>query len=72
MKLTPTMLHGLRHMATRLKSQRSTLAEPNENTGKALVARGLIELVDKSNGWNRYVLTAAGRELLAKEDGETG
>lgn len=69
MKLTPTMIHGLRKMELKLKRQSSTMAEPNENTGRALAARGLIELAETTkNGWNYYVLTEAGRALLREEE----
>lgn len=67
-KLTPTMLSGLRKMALKLKRQSSTLAEPNEGTGRALAKRGLIEFVETSNGWNYYVLTDAGRAELEKSE----
>ena len=67
-KLTPTMLAGLRKMALKLKRQSETLPEPNENTGKALAARGLIEFVKTSNGWNYYVLTDAGRAEVARSE----
>lgn len=70
MKLTPTMLAGLHKMALKLQRQKKTMAEPNDNTGRALAARGLIQFVDKSNGWNYYVLTDAGRSALSKEMGE--
>lgn len=64
--LTPTMLNGLRKMALNLMRQSVTLAEPNENTGRALAKRGLIELADNGprNGWNYYVLTHAGRAVV--------
>ncbi|WP_430438952.1 hypothetical protein [Shinella sp.] len=70
MKLTPTMLAGLRKMALKLKRQSSTLAEPNENTGRALAKRGLVELAADGprNGWNYYVLTDAGRAELARAE----
>lgn len=68
MKLTPTMLAGLRKMALKLKRQSSTLAEPNENTGRALAKRGLVEYVETSNGWNYYVLTDVGRAELARAE----
>lgn len=68
-KLTPTMLAGLRKMALKLKRQSETLPEPNENTGKALEARGLIEFTRTNNGWKYYVLTEAGRTEAAKVEG---
>ncbi|WP_430439035.1 hypothetical protein [Shinella sp.] len=68
MKLTPTMLAGLRKMALKLKRQSSTLAEPNENTGRALAKRGLVEYVETSNGWNYYVLTDVGLAELARAE----
>jgi len=67
-KLTPTMLAGLRKMALKLQRQKTTMAEPNESTGKALAARGMIEFVEKSNGWNYYILTDAGRAELANAE----
>lgn len=67
-KLSPTMLEGLRLMEIKLRRQRITMAEPNESTGRALLKRGLIEFVEKSNGWNYYVLTESGRAVLAKAE----
>lgn len=71
MKLTETMLAGLKKMAT--KSRRfgdvPMLPEPNENTGKALEKRGLIEFVEMRSGWRHYRITEAGRAAL-KEMGE--
>lgn len=63
-KLTPTMMAGLEKMAEKLKRQSATLAEPNENTGKALEKRGLIERTDTINGWAYYRITHAGFEAL--------
>lgn len=62
--LTPTMLEGLRKMEMKLRRQTATLAEPNENTGKALLRRGLLERTDTQNGWNYYTITDAGRSVL--------
>lgn len=67
-KLTPTMLAGLRKMALKLKRQSETLPEPNENTGKALEARGLIEFTKTNNGWRYYVLTDAGRAEVTRAE----
>lgn len=67
-KLTPTMLEGLRLMEIKLRRQRTTMAEPNENTGRALAKRGLIEFVEKSRGWNYYVLTDAALAALAASE----
>lgn len=64
MKLTPTMKDALAVMADKLKYSSSVFSEPNENTGRALLKRGLIEVVGKSGGWNLYVLTEAGRQAL--------
>lgn len=68
-KLTPTMLEGLRKMALKLKRQSSVMAEPNDNTGRALEKRGLIAFAGKSGKWNRYVLTDAGRAALERSEG---
>lgn len=68
-KLTPTMLVGLEAMERKLRRQSKSLAEPNENTGQALLKRGLIEFVGKENGWNYYVLTDAGRAALEANNG---
>lgn len=65
-KLTPTMYEGLKVMAGKLLRQPSVLSYPNENTGKALLKRGLIEYVETRDGWRRYVLTDAGRAALAE------
>jgi len=71
MKLTPTMLHGLAQMEKNLRRQPETLAEPNDNTGKALEKRGLVvRVAEKTNGWNYYRLTEAGRTAL-RDRGET-
>nr|DAE48935.1 MAG TPA: Transcriptional regulator PadR-like family [Caudoviricetes sp.] len=67
MKLTPTMKEALARMADKLKYRSRVFSEPNENTGRALLKRGLIEVVGKSGGWNLYVLTDAGRQVLAEE-----
>jgi|GEM_PF-3262723 len=65
MKLTETMLHGLAQMA-RYSDRRGNpvMAEPNENTGKALMKRGLIELTGSNGGVNLYDITEAGRQAL--------
>ncbi len=68
MTLTPTMLEGLKQMAEKIRYRRASLAEPNDNTGKALEKRGLIAFSEKHNGFNYYVLTDAGRALLAKHE----
>jgi hypothetical protein len=67
MKLTPTMLNGLTRMAAALRRQDAVMAEPNETTGKALLKRGLIEIVDARTVWPRYRLTDAGRAALSQE-----
>ena len=63
-KLTPTMLDGLRRMAKRLERMGCVMAEPNENTGRALLKRGLIEIADDRAAWPRYRLTDLGRTAL--------
>jgi hypothetical protein len=68
-RLTPAMLNGLREMDENLKRWGTTMAVPNENTGRALESRGLIEVIGKSGKWNRYVLTPAGRQALEADDG---
>ena len=45
-KLTPTMMHGLTLMAKNLERWSTCMAEPNESTARALLKRGLIELVE--------------------------
>lgn len=65
MKLTDTMEQGLRKMAKKLERQTATVAEPNDNTGRALEKRGLIEKTDTQNNWNYYQLTDAGRAFLS-------
>ena len=67
MKLTPTMLNGLRKMAKKLERQSQTMAEPNDNTGRALEKRGLVRQTETRNGWNYYVLTDAGRAALSEQ-----
>lgn len=65
MKLTETMAHGLAKMALFYDRRGApVMAEPNENTGKALLKRGLIELAGSSGGVNLYVITEAGRQAL--------
>lgn len=68
-KLTPTMLNGLRRMAARLKTRQGVMSEPNEATGKALLKRGLIEVVEARGHWPLYRLTDAGRAALTQEPG---
>lgn len=64
MKLTPTMLSGLARMARNYDRYGTTMAEPNENTGRALEKRGMIEAVGISGPWRRYRITPAGRAAL--------
>lgn len=64
MKLTKTMIEGLRRMAVRLETRSAVMAEPNENTGKALLARGLIEIAKERPAWPLYRITPAGRAAL--------
>jgi len=68
--LTPTMLAGLKKMARYLERRSETMAEPNDNTGRALLNRGLLEFVHQKNGWNYYRITPAGRAALANGDGK--
>ena len=68
LKLTPTMLSGLYKMAQKLKRQSDTMAEPNDNTGRALAVRGLVQFVEQRRGFNYYVLTDAGRAELARAE----
>lgn len=68
-RLTETMIGGLRRMAQKLERHSAVMAEPNENTGKALLKRGLIEIVEDRPSWPRYRLTEAGRAALAQETG---
>lgn len=66
MKLTPTMEAGLRRMAYNMgKYNMAVMAEPNDNTGKALEKRGLVARANKpGDAWNRYTLTEAGKKWL--------
>ncbi len=64
MKLTTNMKEALASMADKIKYRSSDFPEPNENTARALLKRGLIEVVGKSGGWNLYVLADAGRQAL--------
>jgi len=72
MKLSPTMIEGLRSMAVESDriNGKSVFARPNENTGRALVARGLIERADVTFAWPRYTITQAGRDVLAAQSGK--
>jgi hypothetical protein len=68
--LTPTMLNGLRRMHKDIvkRNGRPVLASPNDNTARALVRRGLLQESGASGGWQRYILTEAGRRSLASYD----
>lgn len=65
LKLTPVMIKGLQRMALKLKRIETCMAEPNDNTGRALVKRGLLEEAEPYNGWKQYRLTDKGRKFLA-------
>lgn len=69
-ELTPTMILGLETMAKKLLRRSETLAEPNENTGKALLKRSLIEATGKKNGWNYYRITPDGYKVLSTHNPE--
>jgi len=64
--LTPTMLAGLKKMALKLERQQQTIAEPNDNTGRALEKRGLVEFIHTRNGWNYYRITELGRAAISE------
>ena len=70
MRLSETMLHGLRKMQEKHRRQDTVLAEPNDNTGRALEKRGLVEFVMERDGWRRYRVTSAGRAALEAQDGK--
>jgi hypothetical protein len=67
-KLTATMLAGLAKMAAGLKKHQAVMAEPNEATGRALLKRGLIEVVVDRSAWPLYRITDAGRAALSQEE----
>lgn len=43
------------------------LAYPSDNTGKALLRRGLVDFVGRRCCWNYYRITGAGRAALEGE-----
>jgi len=65
-ELTETMKSGLLRMAKKLERQEASLGEPNNNTAKALVKRGLVQGVGKRNGWDYYILTEDGKKTVSK------
>lgn len=62
MELSETMDRGLRSMAKKLRRYGGyVMAEPNDNTGRALERRGLLEKDPRvESAWQRYCLTDAG------------
>ncbi len=64
--LSPTMLNGLIKMHEKLKRWSFIMAEPNENTGKALEKRGYIKFVQYTGAFRTYVLTEAGEARVAQ------
>jgi len=62
--MTKTMERGLLAMAKKLARNNEAygycMSEPNENTGKALVRRGMIAEVEHFTAWPQYRLTAVG------------
>jgi hypothetical protein len=70
--ITPSMIGGLVRMAQDEKRdtlRRGVLPHPNNQTGKALLARGLVEKIPRLNSpWDYYRITPEGYALLEKED----
>lgn len=67
LKITDTMLQGLLKMAKKLELADKVMAYPSENTGKALLKRGLIVQVSHSSrsAWPCYALTELGKKVVA-------
>jgi hypothetical protein len=61
-ELSETMDRGLRAMAKKVRRYGGyVMAEPNDNTGRALERRGLLEKDPRVGSvWQRYCLTDAG------------
>lgn len=64
-KLSETMQRALGLLYNDLKHQKAALIWPNENTGRALEARGLVEVLGRSGSWALYGLTETGRAAVA-------
>lgn len=64
-KCSDTMILGLKQMAYQLKKRSRVMASPNENTGRALLARGLVASDNADNGgWKYYTITDLGYAML--------
>lgn len=70
-KLTPGMLAELRHIESAPYSDSDGyVMARNENSGKAIANRGLVDAKPMAGGWNRYRLTDAGKAALREATAE--
>ena len=69
MKLTPTMVSGLRMMAKDYKRSGFAAGHPTDNTARALEARGLVSVQKQvRGGWLYWSVTDEGFRVLAELD----